>query len=82
MHVFSRSVFCVVKMQALRNRVESLRNEFDTPCWVSIERSRTAGAPKALSGRVKFLPIAWAGMPKTIFRKNSDSLDFFMYFKH
>ena len=24
--------------------------------------------------RVKFLPIAWAGMPKTIFRKNSDSL--------
>jgi hypothetical protein len=25
-HVFSRSVFCVVKMQAFRNRVESLRN--------------------------------------------------------
>ncbi len=24
-HVFSRSVFCVVKMQAFRNRVESLR---------------------------------------------------------
>ena len=24
--------------------------------------------------RVKFLPIAWARMPKTIFRKNSDSL--------
>jgi predicted nucleic acid-binding protein len=46
----------------------------DTPCWVSSERSRTAGAPKALISRVKFLPIAWAGMPKTIFRKNSDSL--------
>jgi hypothetical protein len=24
------------------------------------------------SGRVKFLPLAWAGMPKTSFRKNSD----------
>jgi hypothetical protein len=23
--------------------------------------------------RVKFLPLAWAGMPKTSFRKNSDS---------
>jgi hypothetical protein len=27
-----------------------------------------------LISRVKFLPIAWAWMPKTIFRKNSDSL--------
>jgi hypothetical protein len=26
-----------------------------------------------MSGRVKFLPLAWAGMPKTSFRKNSDS---------
>ena len=26
------------------------------------------------SSRVKFLPLAWAGMPKTSFRKNSDSL--------
>jgi hypothetical protein len=26
-----------------------------------------------ISGRVKFLPLAWAGMPKTSFRKNSDS---------
>ncbi|MGZ8188321.1 MAG: hypothetical protein ACXWTN_06105, partial [Methylosarcina sp.] len=24
-------------------------------------------------GRVKFLPLAWAGMLKTSFRKNSDS---------
>jgi hypothetical protein len=31
-------------------------------------------APKAIISRVKFLPIAWAGMPKTIYRKNSDSL--------
>ena len=27
----------------------------------------------AISGRVKFLLLAWAGMPKTSFRKNSDS---------
>ncbi len=26
-----------------------------------------------MSGRVKFLPLAWAGMPKTSFRKNRDS---------
>jgi hypothetical protein len=26
-----------------------------------------------ISGRVKFLLLAWAGMPKTSFRKNSDS---------
>ena len=31
------------------------------------------GRRQALSGRVKFLPLAWAGMPKTSFRKNSDS---------
>ncbi|TXL06625.1 hypothetical protein BMR07_06860, partial [Methylococcaceae bacterium CS1] len=28
---------------------------------------------EGISGRVKFLPLAWAGMPKTSFRKNSDS---------
>jgi hypothetical protein len=28
---------------------------------------------EGISGRVKFLLLAWAGMPKTSFRKNSDS---------
>jgi hypothetical protein len=28
---------------------------------------------EGIGGRVKFLPLAWAGMPKTSFRKNSDS---------
>jgi hypothetical protein len=28
---------------------------------------------KPAGSRVKFLPLAWAGMPKTSFRKNSDS---------
>jgi len=27
-----------------------------------------------INGRVKFLPLAWARMPKTSYRKNSDSL--------
>ncbi|MEO1886945.1 MAG: hypothetical protein ABGX72_06200 [Methyloprofundus sp.] len=36
------------------------------------EVARTQGA-EGISGRVKFLPLAWAGMPKTNFRKNSDS---------
>jgi hypothetical protein len=49
---------------------------FDTPCRVSNKCSRTAGATKALSGRVTFLPLAGAGMPKTSFRKNSDSPKF------
>jgi outer membrane receptor protein involved in Fe transport len=30
-------------------------------------------ARQFISSRVKFLPLAWAGMPKTSFRKNSDS---------
>jgi hypothetical protein len=46
---------------------------FHTPCRVWDESSRTAGAAEGISGRVKFLPLAWAGMPKTSFRKNSDS---------
>ena len=33
-------------------------------------------AAEGIGGRVKFLPLAWAGMPKTSFRKNSDSLLF------
>ncbi|MEO1882894.1 MAG: hypothetical protein ABGX71_04770 [Methyloprofundus sp.] len=39
------------------------------------EVARTQGVwgAEGISGRVKFLPLAWAGMPKTNFRKNSDS---------
>jgi cellulose biosynthesis protein BcsQ len=35
--------------------------------------TRTNRGAEGISGRVKFLPLAWAGMPKTSFRKNSDS---------
>jgi hypothetical protein len=34
---------------------------------------------EGIGGRVKFLPLAWAGMPKTSFRKNSDSPHFLYY---
>ncbi|ORU95040.1 MAG: hypothetical protein A6F70_10565 [Cycloclasticus sp. symbiont of Bathymodiolus heckerae] len=37
------------------------------------EVTRTNRGAEGISGRVKFLPLAWAGMPKTSFRKNSDS---------
>jgi len=36
-HVFSQSVLCGVKMQALRNHVESLESMLTTPCWVVSE---------------------------------------------
>jgi hypothetical protein len=34
-----------------------------------------ANGRNMISGRVKFLLLAWAGMTKTSFRKNSDSLE-------
>jgi len=40
----------------------------DTPCWVSNERSRTAGAAAGISGRVAFA-ACWAGMPIKAFAK-------------
>ncbi|WP_280175598.1 hypothetical protein [Bathymodiolus platifrons methanotrophic gill symbiont] len=36
-------------------------------------RTQDGWGAEGNSGRVKFLPLAWAGMPKTSFRKNSDS---------
>ncbi|MGZ8214641.1 MAG: hypothetical protein ACXWTP_09095 [Methylosarcina sp.] len=47
--------------------------------WVCIKREEQDGwGAEGKSGRVKFLPLAWAGMPKTSFRKNSDSpIDFY-----
>ncbi|WP_221901507.1 hypothetical protein [Bathymodiolus platifrons methanotrophic gill symbiont] len=36
-------------------------------------RTQDVWGAEGISGRVKFLPLAWAGMPKTSFRKNSDS---------
>ena len=37
-------------------------------------RHQVIWAAEGIGGRFKFLPLAWAGMPKTSFRKNSDSL--------
>ncbi|WP_140414183.1 hypothetical protein [Bathymodiolus platifrons methanotrophic gill symbiont] len=38
-----------------------------------VARTQDVWGAEGISGRVKFLPLAWAGMPKTSFRKNSDS---------
>ncbi len=35
-------------------------------------RRQVIWAAEGIGGRVKFLPLAWAGMPKTRFRKNSE----------
>jgi hypothetical protein len=46
-----------------------------TPC-LGVGRgevTRTNRRAEGINSRVKFLPLAWAGMPKTSFRKNSDS---------
>jgi hypothetical protein len=39
------------------------------------ERYKDVWGAEGISGRVKFLLLAWAGMTKTSFRKNSDSLE-------
>jgi hypothetical protein len=38
-----------------------------------VARTQNVWGAEGISGRVKFLLLAWAGMPKTSFRKNSDS---------
>ncbi|MEO1883029.1 MAG: hypothetical protein ABGX71_05495 [Methyloprofundus sp.] len=38
-----------------------------------VARTQDVWGAEGISGRVKFLPLAWAGIPKTSFRKNSDS---------
>ncbi|MEO1883899.1 MAG: hypothetical protein ABGX71_10115 [Methyloprofundus sp.] len=38
-----------------------------------VARTQDVWGTEGISGHVKFLPLAWAGMPKTSFRKNSDS---------
>ncbi|TXL04324.1 hypothetical protein BMR07_12755 [Methylococcaceae bacterium CS1] len=38
-----------------------------------VARTQDVWGAEGISGRVKFLPLAWAGINKTSFRKNSDS---------
>jgi len=57
-----------VKMQALRNRVESLESMFTIPLLGSERVTRTAGAAAGISGRVIFA-ACWAGMPIKAFAK-------------
>jgi hypothetical protein len=43
------------------------------PGFSAVARTQDVWGAEGISGRVKFLLLAWAGMPKTSFRKNSDS---------
>jgi hypothetical protein len=47
------------------SRIENLACE--------VARTQDVWGAEGISGRVKVLLLAWAGMPKTSFRKNSDS---------
>jgi hypothetical protein len=47
-----------------------------------VARTQDGWGAEGISGRVKFLPLAWAGMPKTSFRKNSDSPNHFVFKNH
>ena len=46
---------------------------FPDPLLGRDEVTRTNRGAEGINSRVKFLPLAWAGMPQTSFRKNSDS---------
>jgi hypothetical protein len=56
-------IFCFVLRS--QHRVYDGRGE--------VARTQDVWGAEGISGRVKFLLLAWAGMPKTSFRKNSDS---------
>ena len=62
----------VVKMQALRNGVKSLRSDVSTPCWVETGEAVRIGAAEGISGRVIFADFS-SRTPGKIYRKNSDS---------
>jgi hypothetical protein len=44
-----------------------------------VARTQDVWGAEGISGRGKFLLLAWAGMPKTNFRKNSDSPLYYLY---
>jgi hypothetical protein len=46
-----------------------------------VVRTQDVWGAEGISGRVKFLPLAWAGMPKTSFRKNSECLFFCLHLR-
>ncbi|TXL14492.1 hypothetical protein BMR05_07020 [Methylococcaceae bacterium HT4] len=66
------------KKKAFRNAVQSFEGVLRSQHRVydgsgEVARTQDVWGAEGISGRVKFLPLAWAGMPKTSFRKNSDS---------
>jgi hypothetical protein len=60
------------KQPALRlSRTKNLH--FAKATFPGFSAAETIKTTKALIETEEFLPLAWAGMPKTSFRKNSDS---------
>ena len=68
----------VTKQKAFRHAVQSFEGVLRSQHRVydvrgEVARTQDVWGAEGISGRVKFLLLAWAGMPKTSFRKNSDS---------
>ena len=66
------------KQKAFRHAVQSFEGVLRSQHRVydgrgEVARTQDVWGAEDISGRVKFLLLAWAGMPKTSFRKNSDS---------
>jgi hypothetical protein len=70
---------CIFGLTLVQNRVtHPLSTDYELRWLVydgrgEVARTQGVWGAEGISGRVKFLPLAWAGMPKTSFRKNSDS---------
>jgi hypothetical protein len=61
------------KIKGHPTRRQVIWSQCSDPLLGRDEVTRTNRGAEGIGGRVKFLPLAWAGMPKTSFRKNSDS---------
>ena len=61
------------KIKGYPTRRQVIWSQCSDPLLGRDEVTRTNRGAEGIGGCVKFLPLAWAGMPKTSFRKNSDS---------
>jgi hypothetical protein len=55
-----------------------LRSDVSTPCWVETSEAGRIGAAEGIGGRVIFADFS-SRMPGKIYRKNSDSPQFWIY---
>jgi hypothetical protein len=75
---FAKAPFPGFSAKAFRHAVQSFEGVLRSQHRVydgrgEVARTQDDWGAEGISGRVKFLLLAWAGMPKTSFRKNSDS---------